>query len=128
MAIPALTYDEVFSDKDVQTIINERRINTTELQTLVDDWTLEAQGYVKGFIIESYSQYIDFYTWQHIIKQYCKWKSLEQVYSTVEQELIDRMEIKLYNYMLQLKDNIQQQAQLNVIPNKVSNIRVVNPS
>ena len=127
MAIPALTYDEVFSSKDIQTILNERRIITTDLQDLVDDWTLEAQGYVKGFIIESYSQYIDTYTWQHIIKQYCKWKSLEQVYSTVEQDLIAFMEEKLYNYMLQVKDNVQQQATLNVIPNKVNNIRIVNP-
>ena len=128
MAIPTLTIDEIFSDKDKTTILNERRIDESEVEELIIQWSNDALGYVKGFIIESYYQYIDTYTWSHIIKQYCKWKSLEQIYSTQEQDLIDRMEVKLYNYLLQVKDNVMQQAELNVIPNKVANFRVVNPS
>lgn len=128
MAIPTLTIDEIFSIKDKNTIINERGITESELQDLVDEWLLDAQGYVKGFIIESYHNYIDTYTWKHIFKQYCKWKSLEQVYSTVEQDLINQMELKLRDYMLQLKDNTTRQAELNVLPNKANNFRVINPS
>ena len=128
MAIPTLTIEEIFSDKDKTTILNERRIDESELEELITQWSNDAQGYVRGFIIESYYQYIDTYTWSHIIKQYCKWKSLEQIYSTVEQDLIDRMEVKLYNYLLQVKDNVTRQAEQNVLPHKALNLRVFNPS
>ena len=129
-SIPIATKEDIFPQKDLMTIYHERYPDELEynagllLDTQVEEWSIEAQGYVRGAIIESYHQYIDTYTWKIIIRMYCKWQSLDMMYSTLEQELVNNSYLALVDYVNRLNLNVTNQAKLNVIPNKQKNLSI----
>jgi len=127
MAIPTVTKEEIWSDKDLNTIYNERRIIASELDDLVELWTEEAQGYVKLKILESYHQYISEQSWRFCIKFYCQWQAHDQSYSTDQQALSDSFYVKLEQTIQSLKENVTAQANMSVTPNKIKNFSVINP-
>ena len=123
MAVPAVTKEEIWSIKDLNTIYNERLISESELDDLVDMWIIDAQGFVKLRIVESFHQYISTDSWRMIIKQFCKWQSLNQIYSVMEQELVQNSYVQLVDLINALNSNVTKQAELNITPNKNKNIR-----
>ena len=127
MAIPVLTKEEIWSEKDLNTLYNERRIVANELDDLVELWTEEAQGYIKLKILESYHAYISEQAWRVCIKMYCQWQSHDQSYSTDQQELSNGFYVKLEQTIQSLKENVTAQANMSVTPNKIQNFRVINP-
>lgn len=134
VTIPTPTKEDIFPEKDLQTIYNERYNNLSTvaaeaaLDAQVTDWIEETQGYLRGAIIESYHQYIDTMTWKILIRMYCKWQSLDMMYSTSEQELVQNAYLSLVDYVNRLNQNVTNQAKLSVTPNKNTNFQVVNPS
>ena len=128
MSVPTMTKEQIFSTKDINTIINERELTDSELDDLVTDWIDEAQGYVKLKIMESYHSYISTQAWKICIKLYCQWQSHDQSYSVNQQELSNNFYIKLEETLKSLQENVMEQAKLNVIPNKAKNFNVFNPS
>jgi len=121
-----MTKEDIFSSKDIYTILAERKISSSELDDLVTDWLTEAEGFVKGAIMESYHQYISDDTWRYIYKTFCKYQSLLSVYSTGEQDLVQNHYIQLVDYVNRLNENVKMQASLNAIPNKSNKIRIFN--
>ena len=128
MAIPTMTKEEIWSIKDLVNIENERSLTDSELDDLVGLWTTEAQGYVKLKIMESYHEYISEDSWRVCIKYYCKWQAHDQDYSVNQQELSNNNYIKLEETLRSLKENVMEQAKLNVVPNKRTNFSVYNDS
>jgi hypothetical protein len=128
--IPVVTKEDIWSEKDLQTIYNERYYNDppatqeSNLDQQVEDWIVEAQGYVKGSIIESYFKYIDTQTWRIYLKMYCNWQSLNMMYSLGEQELVNNSYLALRDYVNTMTNNVKAQAELDVIPNKHKNFKV----
>lgn len=126
MSIPIITKEDIFADKDIQTILNERRIDDAEFDIQITNWLAECVGFVKGAILETYFQYIDEYTWKVIMKMYCKWQSLDMMYSLNEQALVQNAYISLVDYLNRLNQNVTAQASLSVIPNHSSNFFIYN--
>ena len=132
--IPTVTKEDIWAIKDLQTIYAERyysdSVTTAEgkLDQQVTDWIIEAQGYVRGAIIETYHQYIDTMTWKILIRMYCKWQSLDMMYSKAEQELVQNSYIALVDYINRLNINVTNQAKHDLVPNHGKNIRFLNPS
>ena len=135
--IPVVTKEEIWDYKSLNYIYNERYPNLAGVTTAaqeaaldlqVTEWLEEAQGFMRGAIIETYHQYIDTLTWRVIFKMFCKWQSIVGLYSIEEQQLVDNAYIALVDYVSRISVNVTAQAELNVIPNHHSNMQFFNES
>jgi hypothetical protein len=125
--IPTMTKEEIWSDPEINAILETRDITEAYFDdTLLPIWLNLAVGMVTGAIIETYSQYIDTNTWKYIMTEYCKSVCLEMNYSTELQNSGAVARGNLQVYIMNLRDNIMAQASLKVIVNKQPSFRTYN--
>ncbi len=127
MSIPTMTKEEIFTIKEINTIMTERKFTLeSQLDSEVSLLSTMAIGKAKSFILGTLWDRVQEDQWKDLIKCYCKWQILSQVYSEVHQIIADRFKQDFYETTRAINTNLTMQAQEKVNPNYSKNIRFRN--
>lgn len=127
MSIPTLTKEEIFTIKEINTIMTERKFTLeSQLDSEVDLLSGMAIGKAKSFILGTLWDKVQDDQWKDLIKCYCKWQILSQIYSTVHQQISEGFKQDFYETTRAINTNLTMQVQEKVIPNYAKNIRFSN--
>lgn len=129
MSIPTMTKEEIFTTKEINTIMQERRFTAdSQLDSEVSALSIMAVGKAKSFILGTLWDKVQEDQWRDLIKCYCKWQILSQIYTEVHQIIADRFKQDFYETTKAINTNLTLQAEEKVNPNYSKNIRFKNKS
>jgi hypothetical protein len=98
----------------------------SQLDSEVSLLSIMAIGKAKSFILGTLWDKVQEDQWKDLIKCYCKWQILSQVYTEVHQIIADRFKQDFYETTRAINTNLTMQAEEKVNPNFSKNIRFKN--
>ncbi len=127
MSIPTMTKEEIFTTKEINTIIAERKFTLeSQLDDEVEHQNVLAKGKIKSFLLGNLYDKVESEQWQDMIKCYIKWQILNQIYTEVHQVAAERFRQDFYETVKAINTNLTIQAEEKVNKNYAKNIRFSN--